>query len=266
MNKESYEKLRNEKTILKGKVTMLTSAGLKDKDVGALGVTIDNDKNVILIPSYDLFLPKTYRLLRSLIGSTIEFRIKDIVESEEGLKVYGERTSVLKENREKFIKEISSNPDKVYDAVVKKVLDHGAYLMIDENDVFMYNSQFAEGYIPINAVKKPGDILKVKYNKYNEKSDIIYVKMENKYTEDVVLDLSTVKPQDIMKGIVRTKTSNLCFVNISPMIDVLCSPVEGINVGDEALIKITGFKEESDGRMRVRGKILVSKFSDDFRL
>lgn len=266
MNKANYEKLKKEKTIVKGKVNVLTTTTVDNKTVRALGINLDGDKkNTILISTIDLFLPKSGRSLKSMVGTEIDFRIKDVKSKDKNLFITGERVSVLREKKDALIKELEKNPDKVYKAKIKKLLEHGAYLMIDDIDVFMYNSAFAEGYIPVNAVKNIGDELEVQFNKYSENNDIIYVKMKEKYKEEIVLDLKEVKPQDIMKGVVRTKTSNLCFVNISPMIDVLCSPVEGFEIGDEALVKITGFKEEN-GRTRVRGKILISKFSDDFKL
>lgn len=263
----SYEQLLKDKKVIKGNVKTITTIEYNGEyEVKAIGISSKavNVKDMIYIPITELTLPKSRVFLKTLLGRDLDFRIKTI---EESGRIIGERASIIAEKKIKFLKDAAANPDKVYKAMIKKTLDHGAYLSIGDIDVFMYNSAFAEGYIPIKFAKKEGETVEVLFNKVNPKNDQIYVKMKEKYTEEQTLDLTAIKPQDIMKGIVRTKTVNLCFVNIAPMVDVLCSPVAGIEVGQECTIKIVGFKEKEDGGMMVRGKILVAREPDDgFRL
>lgn len=260
---EKYVKLKEEKTVLKGKVGVIFVTKDDGYEVKAVRVKPDDDKKTtIIILAKDLFFEKNIRPLKEIVGKSINFRIKDIKDD----VIYGERISVLEDEQNAIIEDAKKDPEKSYTAVIKNILEQGAFLSIGDVPVFMYNSGFALGYIPISEKKKIGDKLEVVFHKYNPSNDLIYVRMKEKYKEEMTSSIEDFKVQEVYKGVVRTKTTNLCFVNIAPMIDCLVSPVEGIEVGDETFVKITGYRQVNENEVRVRGKIIIQNQTDDFRL
>lgn len=262
-NIEKYDKLLKDRTIINGIIGPVVIVDLDGYKARAVEVTPNDAKeDRIIILAGDLFYSHSSLSLEEMKDKEISFRIKSIKKD----IVYGEKISILEERKQKMIDDGVNNPNKVYKAKIIKILEQGAYLNIDEIPVFMYNSGFAFGYIPISEVKKQGDEVRVLFHKYTPETGVLYVKMKDKYRQKMTIKVEDIKPQEVKKGVVRTKTTNLCFVNIAPMIDVLCSPIEGIEVGDEVFVKVTGYKKVNENEVRVRGKIVIQGYSEDFRL
>lgn len=242
------------------------------------GYQVEGRKKVILIRPENLNKRYTEESIQELIGEDLSVIITKVkawnkvfakqqrLAKKKPVKKEPVKYEFSKENERKIIKDFDNFVNKELEAKIYRFTDFGAFL-VDENNTryFLYDSGFAYGYISIRRVKKIGDVLKVKITKCNEEKNTIYVTMVEKYKEEMSKQPEDFKEDEIVKGRIVKKTSTLCFVNISPMIDALCFPIDGFEVGDETFIQIIGVRDLGN-RKTVRGRIVLTKFDDEFKL
>jgi ribosomal protein S1 len=278
----SLEEYRTNKTpitvTVDESVTFISQDEAKTKKYGVKGYFMyENRKKIVLIRPENLSRRYDEESIQSLIGTQLEAYITKVktfnkVFANQIKKQNKDRKNIInkynfnKENERKIIENFDKYIDKEVEATIYRFTDFGAYL-VDKDNIryFLYDSGFAYGYINIKRVKKIGDTLKVKISKFNEEKNTIYVTMVEKYQEEMTKQPEDFKEDEVVKGRIVKKTSTLCFVNIAPMIDALCFPMEGFEVNDEVFIQIIGVKDLGN-RKTVRGKIVLTKFDDEFKL
>lgn len=266
------------------KIKRVINLAKKNEENEILGLMgeffLDNKRITVLFNPENILGYTDYYSLEELVGQEILARVlfpkthncvcaKQLKEFEDGMnseKVKKEKLKVNSEKRNDMIKNFDKYLDTEFDAKIKSFNDFGAILIDADNiEYFLYDSCFAYGYIPIKKVKEVGDSLRVKLTKYREDKNSFYVTMVEKYQEEMTMQPEDFKPESIVKGTIVKKTSTLCFVNIAPMIDALCFPIEGFEVGTEVFVQIIGVKDLGN-RKTVRGKIVLTRTDDEFKL
>lgn len=275
---ETLKKYCKKKAILKAHVVELLPFDYNGtKRFGVRVVFSLNKRTKIgLIKPSNISIGYNKNKIKDLLDQDIDIVITKVKDSR---KVYAKLNDLMviedirpkkieydNDKKSEMLKNFENFNNKEFDVKISEIMDWGANV-VDKNNVkyFMYNSGFAKGYIPINKVKKIGDKLKVKIIKCDKIKEIIYVAMVEKYEEEITKNVDEFKVDEVIKGTIVTKTSTLCFVNIAPMIDALCSPIEGLEVGTDVFVQISAIKELKN-RKTIRGKIILTKFDDELKL
>lgn len=278
--KESYKN----KEILSAKVEGLAKfVNNQDENIVKYGVfvsfNINQKSKLALIRPENLMKSYNEDEVRLMVGNNINIQIikvknrnkiyaKKYIEKKPKTKI--KNSNIDRKNVTTKINDMLNNPDKYIgkeiDVKILNIAEWGAYVEDDSGVRYLlYNSGFAYGYVPVSRVKKIGDKLNVKISQINSLKKIFYVKMVEKYREEMPVQPEDFVPEQVVKGTIVTKTSTLCFVNIAPMIDALCFPIEGLEVGTDVFIQIIGVKDLGK-RKTVRGKIILTKFDDELKL
>lgn len=236
----------------------------------------DNNKRVTALFNPDGIIgPADFYSLKDLEGKTILSKIifvknhncvyaKQVQQRRKSEPIILPKINRTKE--QEMLKNIDSYIGKEFDGKIVSFNEYGALLVDDENvGYFLYDSRFAYGYIPIKSKKKVGDVLRVKIIENARNKQGLYVEMVEKYKEEVTIKPEEFEPDSVVRGVIVKKTSTLCFVNIAPMVDALCFPIEGYEVGTEVFVQIIDTKDLGN-RKAVRGKIILTKFDDEFKL
>lgn len=261
-------------------VVNLAKKNAENEILGLMGEFMLNDKRITT-----LFLPENLKCytdfysLKEMEGKTV-MAVLTYAKShncvyarqlldKKTIKELKKKNSTPRFNQKKE-QEIISNFEnfvgKEFDAKIKSFNEYGAVLADDDNvEYFLYDSCFAYGYIPVKRVKNIGDTLRVRLTKCKQEKRSLYVTMVEKYKEESTITADDFEPESVVSGTIVKKTSNLCFVNIAPAIDALCSPIDGFEVGDGVFIQVIGIKDLGN-RKTVRGKIVLTKSDDEFKL
>lgn len=264
---ENLEILKNNirnKRVMEGIVRLTCHDEILDTDI--LVVDLDGEKGVI--PREEVDIQDTKLSLVNFVGRKIKFYVKEI--DEENNIIICSRKDYKSDERNKLIERLEVG--ETFKAKITKILKFGAYVNVQGVTALIRNTDFANDYVTIDELKKPGDIIEVKLNKISENNKISVEAVE-KYNRPTIMSLDLFKPFDVVKGTIKNITPTACYVCIAPGLDALCPVPEKFDVeaGMDVIFKIKQVNKIGDESVKngkregVRGSIVrIINQEDDF--
>lgn len=190
---------------------------------------------------------------KKYIGKTVDYVIEHINENEN--LILG-RINYSKNTMKAIQKDLYYNSSGVID----KILDWGAFIIMNGTQVKALNKDIFNDNTRIFEVFKEGDII-----------ENLKLKEGDKYSLEVELNRklmgpeTKIKKEDLEKGkefegTIRTIMPTACFVYILNERDVICSIPdqleEDIERGSKVIVKLTTVSKLTQGNDKLRGKIV----------
>jgi len=243
---DTLKKNKEDGTVMQGVVRLTQYDQELDTDV----IMIEYQGESVVITRKEVEIKPTKRSLVNFVGETVEFQVIDI--DEETGVVYGSMKRLKEAMLDGLAKELEEGAVKK--AKVTKILNYGAYLLVDGMSVQMLNKDFSEDYTTIRDIMKEGDTIDVVFSRYTPTKNL-RVKAKEMYKSDSVMSFDKLEPNQVILGTVRNVKPWGAYVCIAPNLDALCPapPNMDIQEGDKVKFKITQVRDEEK---RVRGKII----------
>jgi len=254
--KVDFQKALTEKTVLEGLVRVC-NRGYVDGNLREI-LCVDCGSDTVYIREPDA-IPFPYsKSLTRLVGSTIKFTIKEIVEGTEGNpdEYYGDMKEAKEILAAPIIAQIESG--EIMDGVVINATAHGAYIGVGEVKGLLKNTDFADDGSEVRDFYHRGSPIKVKFKKYSETGTLYFLPAKMRHGSSSI-KRSDVAVGMVMYGKVVTTLPDRCFVNILPGVDCLCfTPKMGdLRNNDGVQVKIQRvYTDEETNKLMVRGKVL----------
>lgn len=251
---ETFSKLKEDRTVLKGVVKVTQYSEIFGEDV----LILEQGDIKVYIPRPEIELKRVTKSLIGYVWKEIEFIVTDF-NAEEGY-VVGSSREVKLEQRERMVDEVfGPNREAEVDAVITRVLTFGAYVKIGELSALLQNKDFSNDHTIVADMHKEGDVIRVKLLRLSRSK--VLVEAVEKVCGETNMAFEDLEPGQLVQGVIRTVKSWGCFTNILPMLDAVSPIPEYFEVeeGMKVIFKINQVREDG----RVRGKIVRAISPDE---
>ena len=247
VNKEMFLKLMEDQIVINGQVCATHFSEVFQDDV----LVLDQDGVKAYIPRNEIELKELTKSLIGYVWKDIRFVITEVNE-EEGYVVGSARQVKERERETAIVEAFGEDRSAEVDALVTRVMSYGAYVRIGNLTALLQNQDFSIDHTIVKDMYSEGDTIRVRFLRCTRSK--VLVETPEKVCGEYNFDLSDLKPNDLVKGVVRTLKSWGCFTNILPGLDGL-SPVPvyfEVEEGMKVIFKINQITEDG----RIRGRIV----------
>ena len=185
-NKEMYQKLMEDQTVINGQVCVTYFSEKFNDDV----LVLEQDGVKAYIPRAEIELKYITKSLINYVWKDIRFVITEI-NDEEGYIVGSARQVKEKEREEAIIKAFGENKDAEVDAVITRVLTYGAYVKIGDLTALLQNQDFSIDHTIVKDMYSEGDTIRVRFLRCTKSK--VLVETPEKVCGEYNFDLSDLK-------------------------------------------------------------------------